>query len=183
MSEAETGRLPQPGILMWLLSCLVFVWQQIVLVAQRIMREQHISHFLDVAAVYSVQHPIMTVCLISVALCCGIPVLMFLIFAVLTVILTFTGFILIEGTILTVGSVLLCGLLLGMLVVMLAVTATIGVAYFGFMEVYGFLQSSPENSPVSRYMSRTVMKQESHICLSRSQMNAGQQQHNDQHDD
>jgi hypothetical protein len=71
--------------------------QQIVLVAQGIMREQRISHFLDMAAVYSVQHPIMTVFLISMALCCGIPVLMFIVFAVLTVILTFTGFIMLEG--------------------------------------------------------------------------------------
>jgi hypothetical protein len=87
------------------------------------------------------------------------------------------------GTILTVGSVLLCGFLLGMIVVMLAVAATIGVAYFGFMEVYGLLQSSPENSPISRYVSRTVMKQESHTSPSRGQMNSGQQQHNDHHDD
>jgi len=71
--------------------------KQIVLVAQGIMREQSISHFLDMAAVYSVQHPIMTVFLISMALCCGIPVLMFIVFAVLTVILTFTGFMMLEG--------------------------------------------------------------------------------------
>jgi hypothetical protein len=71
--------------------------QQIVLVTQGIMRDQDISRFLDMAAVYTVQHPIMTIFLISVALCCGIPVLMFIMFAVLTVILTFTGFIMLEG--------------------------------------------------------------------------------------
>jgi hypothetical protein len=61
------------------------------------MRELHINEFLDLAAVYLVQHPIMALFLLSMALCCGIPVLMFVVFAVLTVILTFTGFIVIEG--------------------------------------------------------------------------------------
>jgi len=83
------------------------------------------------------------------------------------------------GTVLSVGSVVLSGFLLGMLIVVLAVAATVGVAYFGFTEVYGLFQSSPENSPVSRY----VTKQESHVCSSKSQTNAGQQQHYDHHDD
>jgi hypothetical protein len=81
------------------------------------------------------------------------------------------------------GSVLVSGFMLGMFIVVLALAATVGVAYFGFMEVYGLFQSSPEDSPVSHYMSRTVTKQESHICSSKSQMNAGQQQLNDHHDD
>jgi hypothetical protein len=71
--------------------------QQIVLVAQRITRELHIYEFLDVAAVYLVQHPIMALVLFVIVLCCGIPVLVFVVFAVLTVILTFTGFVFIEG--------------------------------------------------------------------------------------
>lgn len=86
------------------------------------------------------------------------------------------------GTILTVGSVLLSGFLLGVLIVVLAVAAAVGVAYFGFTEVYGLFQSSPQNSPVSRYVSSTVTKPESHV-RSRSQMNADQQQHYDHHDD
>jgi len=87
------------------------------------------------------------------------------------------------GTVLTVGSVVLSGFMLGMLIVVLAVAATVGVAYFGITEVYGLFQSSPENSPVSRYVSSSVTKQESHVCSSRSQMNADQQQHYDHHDD
>ena len=64
------------------------------------------------------------------------------------------------GTILTIGSVLLFGFLLGMLLVMVALAGTIGVAYFGFMEIYGLLQNGPENSPVSRYLSRHFARQE-----------------------
>jgi hypothetical protein len=71
--------------------------QQIVLVAQQIMRELHIYEFLDMVAVYLVKHPIIALFLFAMALCCGIPVLMFVVFAVLTVIFTFTGFIFIEG--------------------------------------------------------------------------------------
>jgi hypothetical protein len=71
--------------------------QQIVSGTQQIMRELHVYEFLDMAAVYLVKHPILALFLFSVALCCGIPVLMFVLFAVLTVILTFAGFIVIEG--------------------------------------------------------------------------------------
>jgi hypothetical protein len=71
--------------------------KQIVSVAQQIMRELHMYEFLDMAAVYLVKHPIMTLFLSAVALCCVIPVLMFVVFTVLTVIFTFTGFIFIEG--------------------------------------------------------------------------------------
>ncbi|XP_023709227.1 uncharacterized protein LOC111865429 [Cryptotermes secundus] len=183
MSETETSRSARPEILMWFLSRSIFVWQQIVLGAQRIMRELHTSEFLDMTAVYLVQHPIMALFLISVALCCGIPVLMFVLFAVLTVVLTFAGFIVVEGTILTVGSVLLCGFLLGMLVVMLTLAATVGVAYFGFMEIYGLLHSHPENSPVSHYLSSTVLKPDYSVCPQRSPMNVSQQQHDNHHED
>jgi len=75
--------------------------------------------------------------------------------------------------------VVLSGFVLGILIVVLAVAATVGVAYFGFTEVYGLFQSSPENSPVSHY----VTKQESQVCSSKSQMIGDQQQHFDHHDD
>lgn len=89
----------------------------------------------------------------------------------------------VVGTILTVGSILLCGVLLGMVVVMVAVAATLGVAYFGFMKTYGLLQSSPENSPLSQYLSSILMKRELQVCPRKSQMNAGQQQYDDHHED
>jgi hypothetical protein len=70
-----------------------------------------------------------------------------------------------------------------MLVVMLTLAATIGVAYFGFMEIYGLLHSHPENSPVSHFLSSTTMKQEFSVCPQRSQMNGSQQQHDNHHED
>jgi hypothetical protein len=73
------------------------IGQQIVSGAERIMRELRVCEFLDMAAVYLMQHPIMALFVFSVALCCGVPVLMFVVFAVLTVILTFTAFIVSEG--------------------------------------------------------------------------------------
>lgn len=39
----------------------------------------------------------MALLVFSMTLCCGVPVLMFVIFAVLAVILTFAGFIISEG--------------------------------------------------------------------------------------
>jgi hypothetical protein len=73
------------------------IGQRISSGAQQIMRELHICEFLEVAAVYLVQHPIMAFFLLPMALCCGIPIFMFVVFAVLTVILTFAGFVVIGG--------------------------------------------------------------------------------------
>ncbi|XP_069672438.1 lipid droplet assembly factor 1-B [Periplaneta americana] len=161
MSETQFRQPALPEILIWLLNRAVLLWQQVVMIAQQIMAELHIYDFMDMAAVYMVQHPVMALFLLAMALCCGIPILMFVVFAVISVILTFTGFIVIEGTILTIGSVVLCGFLLGMVVVMIALAATIGVAYFGFMEVYGLLQNSPESSPVARYLSSHLTRLDS----------------------
>lgn len=160
MSETEFHQPALPEILIWLLSHALILWQQVVMLAQQLMTELHIYDFMDMAAVYMVQHPVMALFILAMALCCGIPVLMFVVFAMISVIFTFTGFIVIEGTILTIGSVLLCGFLLGMVVVMLALAATIGVAYFGFMEMYGLLHNIPESSPVSRYLSSHLIKRD-----------------------
>ncbi|KAJ9590647.1 hypothetical protein L9F63_016318 [Diploptera punctata] len=154
-------------LLIWLVGRLLFIWERFVVVGQQIMKELHLNEYMDMAAVYLVQHPVMALFALAMALCCAIPVLMFVVFALLSVILTFTGFIVIEGTILTIGSVLLCGFLLGMLLVMFTLAATIGVAYFGFMEIYGLLQNSPENSPVSHYLTRHLMKQETEVISNR----------------
>jgi hypothetical protein len=67
------------------------------------------------------------------------------------------------------GSILLCGFLVGMLVVMLTLAATIGVAYFGIMEMYGLLLNHPENSPVSRYLSSIILRKEFSVWPERNQ--------------
>lgn len=70
-----------------------------------------------------------------------------------------------------------------MLVAMLALAAAVGVAYFGFMKIYGLLQNGPENSPVSHYLSCTTLKQELQVCPQRSQTNTGQQQLDNHYED
>jgi hypothetical protein len=70
-----------------------------------------------------------------------------------------------------------------MLVVMLALAATVGGAYFGFMEIYGLLFNRPENSPVLRYLSKTIRRKEFSACPQRSQMNGSQQQQDNHHEE
>lgn len=183
MSETNGQSYSATALLIWFIGRLLFIWEQIVLAAQHAMRELHLQEYMDMAAIYMVQHPVVALFAFAMALCCGIPIVMFVIFAILSVILTFTGFIIIEGTILTIGSVLLCGFLLGMLLVMLALAATIGVAYFGFMEIYGLLQNCPENSPVSRYLSKHLMKQEIEVISKRPTSKSNVHVLNLQHED
>ncbi|GLH03776.1 Protein of unknown function [Gryllus bimaculatus] len=127
---------------------------RLVASGRKLMTDLHLYEMMDEAAIYLAQHPILTVVVIAVAISCGIPVLMFVVFAILTVLFTFAGFIVIEGTLLTVGSVLLCGFVLAILIILVTIAATVGVAYLGFIEVYGLLQNSPENSALAHFLPR-----------------------------
>lgn len=142
------------------------LWDRFRAGGQKLMTDLHIYELMDEAAIYLAQHPILTVIVIAVAISCGIPVLMFVVFAVLTVLFTFAGFIVIEGTLLTVGSVLLCGFVLAILIILVILAGTIGVAYFGFVEVFGLLQNSPENSALAHFLPRRHNTQHSSVSSS-----------------
>ncbi|PSN35736.1 hypothetical protein C0J52_24843 [Blattella germanica] len=70
-----------------------------------------------------------------------------------------------------------------MVVVMLSLAVTIGIAYLGFMEIYGLLQNSPENSPVSRYLSRHSKKQDTQVVPRKNNSNARLQEFYSQNED
>lgn len=52
---------------------------------------------IDRIAQWFVQHPHLAICLLALALVASLPVLMFLAFALSTLVLTFMGFLVLEG--------------------------------------------------------------------------------------
>nr|CAD7444953.1 unnamed protein product [Timema bartmani] len=170
---------------------------------QRVLKDHHVYEHIDELGVYMAKHPVIALVVFAVVISCGIPVLLFLIFAVVTILLTFTGFVIVEGTqemyieactcvcpksscppghksaqvllvifgehiatrlphsplrrtLLTIASVVLCVFLLSTLMVILTLSATMGVAYFGFLKVFGLRNSTPETSPLAGFISAKV---------------------------
>nr|CAD7595787.1 unnamed protein product [Timema genevievae] len=215
---------------------------------QRVLKDHHVYEHIDELGVYMAKHPVIALVVFAVVISCGIPVLLFLVFAVVTILLTFTGFVIVEGTqemyieacicacpksscapgrksvqvftvifgehaatflphsslrrlkmlwrqnpiclsgaggiadikkgflrsfdprareefdpppsgigtLLTIASVVLCVFLLSTLMVILTLSATMGVAYFGFLKVFGLRNPTPETSPLAGFISAKV---------------------------
>ncbi|XP_065363910.1 uncharacterized protein Ldaf1 [Calliphora vicina] len=96
----------------------------------------------DRFAQWCVQHPQMAICLLSAGLVASLPVLLFVAFVLSTVAMTFTGFLVLEGTLLTILTMIMIGLL-GAIVIVLLFFALVGVAtYFGVAHVYDMYGST-----------------------------------------
>lgn len=65
-------------------------------------------------------------------MCVALPVVLFMLFAVATIMMTFTGFVIVEGTLITVASVMLFAFLAGLLVVSAFAGAAVMAAYVAF---------------------------------------------------
>lgn len=68
-----------------------------------------------------------------------LPFIIFMIFTVVTVMMTFIGFIIIEGTIITVASVFFFGFLGVMVMASLFIGSVFLTGYFGFSHIYDLI--------------------------------------------
>lgn len=84
---------------------------------------------LDRTARHIARHPCLTFVLATVFLCMALPFVLFLLFACVTVAITFTGFVLVEGTLITVASMLLFACICGLFAVGISVAAAALTAY------------------------------------------------------
>nr|CAD7460413.1 unnamed protein product [Timema tahoe] len=154
LNEIENS--PFPHFFAWILNISGRMWRRVSKYTQRVLKDHHVYEHIDELGVYMAKHPVIALVVFAVVISCGIPVLLFLIFAVVTILLTFTGFVIVEGTLLTIASVVLCVFLLSTLMVILTLSATMGVAYFGFLKVFGLRNSTPETSPLAGFISAKV---------------------------
>lgn len=61
------------------------------------MREYRIYEGIDIAALYLEKHPVLCLAVMASGVACFIPVVIFMMFAVVSFLITFTGFVVIEG--------------------------------------------------------------------------------------
>lgn len=103
------------------------------------------------------RHPMLTFVLIAAFVCIALPCIAFFVFAAATVIMTFMGFVLIEGTLISIASILLFAFL-GSMVLMLIVFGGLALlGYTGFMHFYDQLfPGPPEPSSLVRLQKRRL---------------------------
>lgn len=90
----------------------------------------------------------MSICFLSFAL----PFIIFMIFAIATVIMTFTGFVIIEGTLISIASALLFGFLGAVILFFLFFGFVILSGYFGLLQIYEFLDYPNKRRAIYNYI-------------------------------
>ncbi|XP_049778578.1 uncharacterized protein LOC126175688 [Schistocerca cancellata] len=112
---------------------------------ERIATHYHIAEALDDLVACAAQNPLIALFIIAVIASCGLPVLIFLLFVIISFLITFTGFVFIEGTILAIGSALFCAFIFSALTTLAVTASVIALMYLGLNEAYDYLQTNLSN--------------------------------------
>lgn len=105
-----------------------------------------LSSVLDNFSGVLARHQVLTFILISAFVCIALPCIAFFVFAAATVIMTFMGFVLIEGTLISIASILLFAFLGSMFLMLVVFGGLALLGYTGFMHFYD--QLCPGDPPV-----------------------------------
>lgn len=81
------------------------------------------------------EHPIVTIFLMVTIAMCAVPVVLFGIFVVGSIMFSFLGFLFVEGTVLAVGTIILGGVLFFAALLAIGVSAFVVVGYYSVMVV------------------------------------------------
>jgi len=103
-----------------------------------------VNTWVESAKSYAAENPMTAVTILALAISCAIPVVMFLSFALITLLVTFTGFLFVEGTILGVAAVVLGGSLLIVGLITLSFVSAGLVAYFVVAKIYTMITGDKE---------------------------------------
>jgi len=92
---------------------------------------------------YAKEHPMTAITVLALAISCALPVVFFLTFALITLLVTFTGFLFVEGTILGVAAVVLGGALLIVGGITLSFVSFLLVSCLIATKIYTFITGDP----------------------------------------
>uniref|UniRef100_A0A1A9WAS2 Uncharacterized protein n=1 Tax=Glossina brevipalpis TaxID=37001 RepID=A0A1A9WAS2_9MUSC len=112
------------------------LWLQTKRMIHIVMNDLGGYQLIDRIAQWCVRHPQISLCFLAAGLVTFFPFLLLILFGLSTVVMTLTGFLVLEGSLLTFLSMIVLGLL-GSLLLLLIFIAIVGTAVcFGFANIY-----------------------------------------------
>ncbi|XP_017112830.1 uncharacterized protein LOC108136272 [Drosophila elegans] len=112
-------------------------WLQVRRLAEFAMTELGGNEFLEAIAAWCARNPHIAICLVAGGLVFMLPFLIIFGFGIATMLMTFTGLLVLEGTLLTIVSMVFFACLGGFAIIVPLFGVAAVAAYFGFAQVYG----------------------------------------------
>ncbi|XP_071442281.1 uncharacterized protein [Hetaerina americana] len=105
------------------------------------LQNNHIPEMTEHTMVYLTEHPPVALLVGIFLLACGFPLLVYLIFAVVSAVLTLIGFVIFEGIILAMATFVLVSVLMGMVGTAVFIVAICVAVYYSIQTLYSHMSS------------------------------------------
>ncbi|KMZ07747.1 uncharacterized protein LOC6724898 isoform X1 [Drosophila simulans] len=135
--DRSAGVLTGDQFLESLLQTLYRSWLQLRRLVDFVMSELGGNDFLEATAAWCTRNPHVAICLLAGGLVFMLPFLIIFGFGIATMVMTFTGLLVLEGTLLTIVSMVFFACLGGLVIMVPLFGVAAVAAYFGFAQVYG----------------------------------------------
>ncbi|XP_032581944.1 uncharacterized protein LOC6616052 isoform X2 [Drosophila sechellia] len=135
--DRSAGILTGDQFLESLLQTLYRSWLQLRRLVDFVMSELGGNDFLEATAAWCTRNPHVAICLLAGGLVFMLPFLIIFGFGIATMVMTFTGLLVLEGTLLTIVSMVFFACLGGLVIMVPLFGVAAVAAYFGFAQVYG----------------------------------------------
>ncbi|XP_055843665.1 uncharacterized protein LOC129910347 [Episyrphus balteatus] len=130
------------------------LWNQFKTAGSRLLNDWGGYDLIDKTARLATQYPFAALSVMLGFLVIFLPFTILLAFGLSTMAITFTGFMLLEGTLLTIASILLFGCLGAILLVFLFFGILTLIGYFGFAHIYDLYNKSNDRSALRQFLRR-----------------------------
>jgi len=111
-----------------------------------------VNKWIDGGKKYAAEHPVVAMVALALAVSCAIPVVVFLSFALITLLVTFTGFLFVEGTILGVAALVLGGALVIIGGITLSIVSSVLICYFIATKLYTAVTGDQKPHRIFKYI-------------------------------
>ncbi|XP_055909205.1 uncharacterized protein LOC129944071 [Eupeodes corollae] len=137
------------------------LWRQFKAAGNKLLYDWGGYDLIDKSARLAAKYPFVALSAVLGFLVIFLPFLVLMAFGLSTMAITFTGFMLLEGTLLTIASILLFGCLGAILLVFLFFGILMLAGYFGFVHIYDLYNNSNDRSALRQFLRRERTQGES----------------------